>query len=217
MPKRNDIARLLQELVVAPAMLRTWTHVVLPGLLFYGVSLLVLKHHGLTMMEILRDPAQQSGASGFIGFLSNIGVWLWIGSATICLFTFSTQRQQLPRTHRELLVLTGLLSLCLGVDDFFLIHDRYIDEHLCFLAYAFMAGALLWRHHRNILAIQGPAFLLACTLLGLSILTDLLQARLPVSYHYTQVLEEGFKFIGAATWSYYCAMIAAHRPEGAQA
>jgi len=38
----------------------------LPACLFYLISLAVLSTYGLEIMEILRDPAQQSGQSSFL-------------------------------------------------------------------------------------------------------------------------------------------------------
>lgn len=154
-------------------------------------------------MEILRDPAQQSGASSFLGFLSNIGIWLWVSSAAICFFTAITSDSILNRNYKELIILTGLLSITLAIDDFFLIHDRYINQKICYLAYAILVGFILICHFRQIIEIEGFAFLVAGSFLALSIITDLIQLYIPLQYSHTQVLEEGFKFIGAATWLYF--------------
>ena len=162
-------------------------------------------------MEILRDPAQQSGASSFLGFLSNIGIWLWVSSAAICFFTIRTSDSLLKRNRKELMFLAGMLSIILAIDDFFLIHDRYINQNICYLVYAIVASAILIRHNKQILEIEGFAFLVAGSFLALSIFTDLIQSHIPLRYSYTQVLEEGFKFIGAATWLYFNSRIASFR------
>lgn len=182
---------------------------ILPASLFYSISLFWLRSSGFLIMEILRDPAQQSGESSFLGFLSNIGIWLWVSSAAICFFTITTRGATLNRKHKELLFLTGTLSLILAIDDFFLIHDRYIDQSICYLVYAVVACAILIRHNKQIFEIEGFAFLVAGSFLALSIFTDLVQSYSPLSYTYTQIFEEGFKFIGAATWLYFNAQIAA--------
>jgi disulfide bond formation protein DsbB len=104
-----------------------------------------------------------------------------------------------------------MLSIILAVDDFFLIHDRYIDQKFCYLVYAILAIAILIRHNKKILEIEGFAFLVAGSFLALSILTDVIQSRIPMQYGYTQVFEEGFKFIGAATWLYFNSRIASYR------
>ena len=185
---------------------------VIPAALFYGFSLLGLRSRGFAIMEILRDTAQQNDVSSFIGFLSNIGVWLWVSSVAICSFTVLTSDFLTDKKRRELLILSGILSFFLAVDDFFMIHDRYINQDYCYLAYAILTSALLIRHYKTILEIEGFAFLLAGLLLASSILTDLTQSYNPLSYHHVQVFEEGFKFIGAATWLYYISRVASFRP-----
>ncbi|MEH6746397.1 MAG: hypothetical protein V7670_06135 [Maribacter arcticus] len=184
---------------------------IVPALLFYSFSLFGLKSRGFEIMEILRDPAQQSGASSFLGFLSNIGIWLWVSSASICFFTIMTSGSKLKKNHKELIFLTGVLSIILAMDDFFLIHDRYINQKLCYLFYAFLAIAILIRHSKKILEIEGFAFLVAGTFLALSILTDLIQSHIPLQYSYTQIFEEGFKFMGVATWLYFNSRMASFR------
>ena len=59
----------------------------MPAMLFCAVSLEVMTSAGFSLKDIPRDPAQQTGQSSFLGFLSNVGVWLWVCSASICLFS----------------------------------------------------------------------------------------------------------------------------------
>lgn len=184
---------------------------ILPALLFYISSILILKSYGFEIVEILRDPAQQFNTSSFFGFLSNIGIWLWVSSTAICFFTILTNGYSIEKQQKQLLLLTGLLSLILAIDDFFLIHDRYIRQSLCYLVYAILASAILIRHYKQILEMEGFAYILAGSLLALSILTDLVQSKLPFSYSSSQVLEEGFKFSGAAAWLYFNSKIASQR------
>jgi len=106
---------------------------IIPALIFYSLSLFGFRSLGYSIMQIIRDPAQQSGASSFLGFLSNIGIWLWVSSAAICFFTILTRKTKLNKNHKELIFLAGILSITLAFDDFFLIHDRYIDQNICYL------------------------------------------------------------------------------------
>ncbi|MFT7517831.1 MAG: hypothetical protein ACI84O_001632 [Myxococcota bacterium] len=181
----------------------------IPALLFYAISLIALKNAGFEPREILKEPAQISGASSLIGFLSNIGTWLWVSSVAICFFGVSISDRTAKNKHTELLFLVGMLSLTLAVDDFFMIHDRYVDQKICYSIYALWAGALLLRHFKKIIEIDGFAFLLAGFLLAASIMTDLFQAYIPIHYAFTQVFEEGFKFVGGATWLYFSWRMAA--------
>lgn len=208
---QNNIKELSKNIFNSKKILRIIFIVLIPAGLFYSFSFLGLKFAGFSTIEILRDPAQQSGASSFLGFLSNIGVWLWVSSAAICFFIISTSDAILNKSYKELIILIGMLSLVLAIDDFFLIHDRYINEKICYFGYAIIAGTLLIRHFKLITKIEGFAFLLACSLLMLSILTDLIQLRIQIHYEYSQVFEEGFKFMGSATWLYFVSTVASFR------
>jgi hypothetical protein len=181
---------------------------VLPAVLFYGLALFGLQLTGYEILEIIRDAPQQTDSSSFLGFLSNIGVWLWISSAAISLFAATSSRAKFLGQPRELALLLGGFSLALGFDDLFLIHDRYINQYICYAGYAVGALFLVVRHFRIIFSANGIGFFMAGALLALSILTDIVQYDLPFAHHHVQGFEEGFKFAGAATWLYFCCGIA---------
>lgn len=209
----KDLLACIKQIFSAKKIARYFVTAAVPALLFYAISLLILRSSGFEVMEILRDPAQQSGKSSFLGFLSNAGIWLWVSSAAICIFSaFNFQGTEVDGKHKELLFLTGALSLILAIDDFYMIHDRYVNQKICYLAYAILAGSLMLRHFFKIIEINGFVFLLAGTLLALSIFTDLIQSHIPLSYSQTQILEEGFKFVGAATWLYFSCCISSRKP-----
>ena len=176
---------------------------IIPALLFYAISLYILRSSGYETMEIIRDTAQITEHSSFLGFLSNIGIWLWICSVAICFFAATSRKDQLDKQHRQLLILSGLLSLLLAVDDFFMIHDRYVNQYICYFAYILFAGLLVLKHYKTILKIEPLGFLLMGLFLMSSIGTDVIQRYLPFEYSNTQIFEEGFKFLGAATWLFF--------------
>lgn len=181
-----------------------------PALAFYLASLAVMSAAGFSMIEILRDPAQQTGHSSFLGFVSTIGTWLWLSAATFCFFRVSIQLDSPESGLGTLLKMAGGFSLFLAVDDFFLIHDRYIAEGILIPAYALFLVYLLKRFWKLIARIDGLAFLTAGTMLFLSVLVDAVQEVLPIPYGANQAFEEGFKFLGAAAWAYFCYRIASH-------
>lgn len=177
----------------------------LPAALFYCAAVIALKFSGLGVLDVIRDPAQTLESSSFIGFTSSIGSWFWVSAAAITLFT---HRQGAP-AYRRLLLLLGTFSALLAVDDFFLIHDRYVEQEICYGLYALLAASL-WVFYRGlIIEVDLAAFLLAGTSLALSILTDVIQESVPGPYKYSQAFEEGFKFIGGAIWLYFCARVSA--------
>lgn len=174
-----------------------------PAALFFSASLYIMLAQGFETMQVLRDPAQQSGASSFLGFLSNIGVWMWVSAAAIAFYTVLTRSGYRIYRHRELLLLLGIFSVVLAIDDFFMLHDRYINQWLCYAIYVIVAAALFLRHSQTIVQLDGFSFLLALGLLGSSIMTDTFQGHVPIDYITTQIAEEAFKFCGAATWLYF--------------
>lgn len=189
---------------------RCVVYCLLPAAIFYGVAVAVMSLAGFTMVEILRDTAQITKLSSFLGFLSSIGTWLWVSAAAICFFTASTYQLPSPNRHRKLLLLCGGFSLWLGIDDFFLIHDRFLAEGLLIPLYAIFVITLLVKYREMIMHVDGLAFLTAGGMLALSVVVDAVQEMLPVSYGLSQFFEEGFKFLGAAGWLYFCYRLAAH-------
>jgi len=175
---------------------------VLPAALCYIVLLRLLTFSGFSVLESIKDPAQQTRVSSWLGLLSNLGVFVTFSAAVICFFALST-RLSMRKQKRECLFLVGLLSALIAFDDFFLIHDRHMSEKTCYLIYAVFLLALLWRHYRTILKVDAPAFLLAGGFLALSIFTDLVQGDIALTYGRSQILEEGFKFVGMSTWLYF--------------
>jgi len=110
--------------------------------------------------------------------------------------------------YKGLLLLTGALSIILAADDFFLIHERYYTEENFFLIYAVFAGIIFIRYYKTIIEVDGLAFMLAGLFLASSILIDMIQFQIPMSYEYTQVFEEGMKFVGITTWLYFNCRVA---------
>jgi hypothetical protein len=183
---------------------------VLPALLFYSISFYVLHSSGYQIEDIIRDPAQQRDYPSFIGFLSNVGNFLWMSAAAICFFTVLSH-QTPDKSTRDLIFLTGLLGLTLAADDFFLIHDRYINQSVCYGFYAITGCYMLIKYFSKILEIDGFSFFLAFGCLGLSIFTDIVQQHLPVSWAVAQIFEEGFKFTGAAGFVYYSGRLCSYK------
>lgn len=208
MSNSNNVKDLLKQVLSSKKVFGCILAVVIPASLFYTVSIITLKSHGFGLIEILRDPAQQSGASSFLGFLSNIGVFLWISSTALSFFFALSKTVLKNKQQRELLFLIGSLSFLLAIDDFFMIHDRYIDQKICYLTYAVFLGFIFVRHLKTILKIDGFSFLLAGSFLASSIIADMLEDKTPFTYEQVQLIEEGFKFVGAATWLYFVTRVA---------
>lgn len=184
---------------------------VLPALLFYVVSLGVLRLADFDLLQILRDPAQQTKQSSFLGFLSNVGSFLWLGAAAFTFFRIAISPEAPKDSYRRVLTISAGLSAALAIDDFFLIHDRYIAEGFLIPLYALIVCYMGIRYRETIRRIDGAAFLTTGVLLALSVLVDAIQDSIAMPYQYSQVLEEGFKFLGAAAWMYFCFRVASYR------
>lgn len=183
----------------------------IPALLFYVVSLILLTQSGFTLIEILRDVPQTTRQSSFLGFLSNIGAWFWVSAGAISLARAFSFEPDGDDAIRRLLFLVGGFSFVLAVDDFFLIHDRYIAEGIVVPIYAIFLWRLLSKHRQTIFRVDGFAFIAAGSMLAMSVAVDAVQEVIGIPYSVNQVIEEGFKFLGAATWLYFCYEVAAVR------
>ena len=97
---------------------------ILPSLIIYILVLFVSNSFNIKPELVLRDLAQTCGYPIGVGMISNIGILLWSASAAICLYlslSFGINQQ-----IYKLLFLGGFFSSVLCIDDFFLLHDRYI-------------------------------------------------------------------------------------------
>lgn len=201
----------LKQVLVKEKILGSAIFALIPALLFFAGALFLLHRAGYANSEILGDAAQATKQSSLLGFVSNIGFALWISAAAICFFSAKTAGAAIEKSHQQLLFIVGMLTTLLAVDDFFLIHDRYINQKICYLFYAVFMMVLLGRYFKKIVEIDGFAFLFAGFLLASSIFTDYLQNHLTFGYDNIQLFEEGFKFTGIAVWLYFCCRLGAYR------
>jgi len=211
MNKAVVLKQYIQNIFNAKKVLSVLLFATLPGALFYTIAFNFMYENGYETMEIIRDFAQQMEVSSFLGFLSSIGTWLWVSSTAIAFFGALTINNSSIKGQKTILILLGIFSIMLAIDDFFMIHDRYIDQNICYGLYAFLALILFIQYLNIIVEINGFAFFLAGTLLALSILTDIIQDILPFKYEDIQIVEEGLKFTGASTWLYFVASVAAYQ------
>ena len=185
-----------------------------PATIFYAISLICMSLSGFTILETLRDPAHLADHSSFLGFLSSISVWLWLSAAAIPLFRATTYSRDSGDTHRWLLLMIGYFSLALAIDDYFMIHDRYIPEGIMYPLYLIFIGYVWMKQRRQILSIDGTAFVLAGSFMVLSLLVDAVQEILPMRYDHSQIFEEGFKFLGGGHLALF--LHAPGRPQAGQ-
>ena len=170
------------------------------GIAIYSFSLFVFMRQGISPILILRDLAQTCENDIGVGFISNLGVILWIGISFILIFLLKTGLTKKTEFHN--LILSGaIFSSILAIDDFFLIHDKYIIQEIIFSIYLIFAIFIIKKYKKQIIKIDIVLFLASYLMFGSSIFIDIIiQDLFPRFLLFTQVFEEGFKFIGIIVW-----------------
>ena len=177
---------------------------ILPSSLLYLANLYISNIHNIKLTLVIRDLAQTCGYPIGVGMISNIGILLWGAASSICLFT--TFSEIINRESSKLLLLGGLFSGLLCIDDFFLLHDRYVGPDFLNLTYLAISIFLLVRFRMILQKIGFFNLIISILFLGLSIFFDgVIQQIFNQSYELTQIIEEWFKFLGIACWvNFWC-------------
>ncbi len=177
---------------------------ILPSAILYILTLYISNVYNIKLSLVVRDLAQTCGYPIGVGMISNIGILLWGATASICLFT--TFSQEINSDSSKLLLLGGVFSGILCIDDFFLLHDRYVGPDFLNLTYLSISIFLLVRFRKILKRIGLFNLVISILFLGLSIFFDgVIQQIFNQSYDITQLIEEGFKFLGIACWlNFWC-------------
>jgi hypothetical protein len=154
------------------------------------------------------DPVQVlAGLKGnpFCGCLSNFGVLLWCSAAAVCLFSAACLLTEGKSEASQFLLYSGIITLILMVDDFFLFHEIVFPRILgvagdiLFLSYFLIIVTYLYRFHRFILQTEYLLLVLAFILLGISFTADIMPFRIRGQF----LVEDGSKFLGIVAWMGY--------------
>ena len=177
---------------------------ILPSSILYLTILYFSKLYDIKLSLVVRDLAQTCGYPIGVGMISNIGILLWGAAASICLFT--TFSGKINSDISKLLLLGGAFSGLLCIDDFFLLHDRYIGPDFLNLTYLAISILILVRFKRLLKKIGLFNLVISILFLGLSIFFDgVIQQIFNQSYELTQLIEEWFKFLGIVCWlNFWC-------------
>ena len=177
---------------------------ILPSTILYLAILCISNFYDIKLSLVVRDLAQTCGYPIGVGMISNIGILFWGAAASICFFT--TFLESINRESSKLLLLGAIFSSLLCIDDLFLLHDRYIGPDFLNLTYLAISIFLLVRFRRILKIIGLFNLLISILFLGLSVFFDgVIQQIFNQNYEFTQLFEEGFKFIGIACWlNFWC-------------
>jgi len=174
---------------------------------------------GTSLSDLTRDPAAVVKYKVYIGILSNIGILFWTAAAAICFLGAAVIKkidgqQQLG----VFLFYSGCLTLLLGIDDLFLLHEYvipntlFIPQKVVVLSYLLAAAAYLIRFHKWILSTDYLLLALAFCFLGLSLFVDQV---FPYS-DFESYVEDSFKFAGIVFWLAYFAHVTISAITGSQ-
>lgn len=177
-----------------------------PMLIIVLIILLVGFQLSIPMADLTRDPSATTDTSPFLGALSNIGVLCWCASVAICFFTFALlQKKAFTGKLLAFLLVGGLISLILLLDDLFLFHEIVfplyfkIPEKIVFLSYGLMVLGYITRFRKLIFETDFIFLLFAFCFFGLSIIIDILDLRV------SALFEDGSKLFGIVSWFGYFA------------
>ena len=162
---------------------------ILPSSILYLAILYISYIHNIKLSLVIRDLAQTCGYPIGVGMISNIGILLWGSAASICFFVAFAENK-----HKEiskLLKFGGIFSSLLCIDDFFLLHDRYVGPDFLNLTYLAISIFLLVRFRMILKKIGIFNLVISILFLGLSIFFDgVIQQIFNQSYELTQLIEE---------------------------
>jgi hypothetical protein len=196
----------------------------LPIVLFFILLGSISRASGdITLSYFTRDISAIGRLPFYAGLVSQIGGLLWSAALTICIFTYFFLRRQDQKSSRQFVLHATLLTAVLLLDDFFLFHEDigpdylHIGEKVIVLFYLFLCMGFLLLNIREVLSGEFVLLGAALALFGISIFidaVDLDEIDLYESFVSEQLnifLEDGFKFVGVATWLAYFARYGYHK------
>lgn len=165
---------------------------------------------------LTRDAASTIDFPIYTGFLSQVGVLCWAGSAAVCLFCVNmVTKNQAGSEIKYFFLVSGLLTLVLGLDDTFLLHEEFfpnlgVPQKLVYVGYIGFVIYYLVRFFSTLLKTEYLLLIMALGFFGSSVAVDVLSDLLH-SDHTSQVilgmnedlLEDSLKLIGIVSWLTY--------------
>ncbi|WP_435625408.1 hypothetical protein [Flagellimonas sp.] len=174
-------------------------------LFLVGLVLLLEKWKGIPIGNLTRDIVAIANVPIYTGFFSQIGIFLWVATATLCMFSarIGSKTKKNP-DHKKYLFVSGLLTILLCLDDIFLLHEVVfpflgIPEKVVFIGYASIVIAWIITFYSVILATDYILLVLAFFFFGLSVTLDVF----PIFNWSPFLFEDGFKMAGIVSWSVY--------------
>ncbi len=170
-----------------------------------GIVLLFNLVGGIPIGNLTRDPSAIMGAPFYTGILSQTGIFFWSASAAICMFSAKIiSKNPDSFKFKRFLFFSGLLTMLLGLDDIFLLHESVfpylgIHEKVVYATYAGLVLFYLVKFYPTILKTEYILLVMALGFFALSVIFD--KSSIPGIDPY--LLEDGVKIAGIVSWMFY--------------
>ena len=166
--------------------------------------------YSIAVESLLEDPASQFGYNQFIGFTTYMGVLVLaagIGSVMLLLAV----RPSFPEKKGYAAIIgLALITLFLILDDLFLLHERvftgwlHVRERSIFAIYLLSFSVFMLFFRKQLFGQNAIFLLIAVSLFGISLATDLLSDKVALSAGMTsslKMIEESCKLGGYLFWT----------------
>ncbi|HEX8431542.1 MAG TPA: hypothetical protein VF625_09650, partial [Longimicrobium sp.] len=184
----------------------------------FAVAIAAGAHFDVPITTLTRDPVAELQGAPYTGIVSNLGILLWAGAATLCFFAASQLRG--GTEARRFFLFGGALTTALLVDDLFLLHEAVapvyfgIPEKAVHLGNGVLTLGFLYACRGVILRTEPLLVMMALGMFGLSVAIDHI---LPLSVSTGLIVEDGAKLAGITTWLAYFGRAARRALPGAPA
>ncbi|QPC82007.1 hypothetical protein G4Y79_20305 [Phototrophicus methaneseepsis] len=154
-----------------------------------GIFFLILTfQRSVPVSMLINDTTYEGGVPFYTGFISNLGILIWMSAAAICYFTYLLLRSYPDHPARQFLLASSLLSFYLTVDDLFLLHDDVflnyvgVSEPVVFTLYIVLVGIYFLSFRHLLRRSEYVLMLLAAIFFFISLAVDNLHELLPGVY-----------------------------------
>ena len=179
--------------------------ILIASALFIGLVLLIHFKYEIPIGKLTRDTTAIGKIPPYYGFLSQIGIFCWFESVAICIFSAVILSLEIDKLKfKSFFFISGFLTLLLGLDDAFLLHEKLLpalgfSEKVMFAIYAIVFLFYLIKFFPLILKTEYIIFTMAFLFFGISIALDVFDPHGINPY----LFEDSAKLIGIISWLVY--------------
>lgn len=183
---------------------RRFKFLYLSWLVIFSV-ILIFAASGVKMTRLSQDPLAQIGQPFYLGMISNLGILIWMATASVALFaSFHLKAGPAHPQRVSFLRWVAVFSLLLMSDDLLMLHEQVFPVYLHFpekLVYVFymvylcILFAKFWRFLFD--QVKCKVLIFAFFLFGMSVAIDV--DIFPGGID----IEDSFKILGITTYAYF--------------